>query len=542
MVVRDEGYKGNPNLLRAGTIYSFTQEEMEEYKKCRNDIVYFTEKYMKIITKDNGIQPFLLWDFQKDILKNFCDYRFNICKLPRQVGKSTCSVAYMLHYILFNQYVSVAILANKATTAREILGRLKLAYEKLPKFLQAGIEEWNKGGILLGNGSSIMAESTASDSVRGFSFNLVFLDEFAFVPDNIAEDFFTSTYPTISAGLTTKMIIVSTPKGINHFYDMWMEAVEGKSDFHHYEAHWSMVPGRDKKWYETTIRNIGAHKFQQEYECEFLGSSDTLISGSKLKALRGARPIREEGHLKIYEQPNKDDKYVVTVDVSEGIGQDYHCVTVHKISSIPFEQVAVYRNNELSTLILPSIVKNIAHNYNDAYVMVELNNMGQQVSDILKWDLEYENIFTTMSKQGKGQFINYRFEKTQNYGVKMTTSTKRIGCDNLKTLIESDKYIVRDQRTIDELKSFVAKKQSYQADTGKNDDTVMTLVQFAWISNQQFFRDLMQIDIRDTMAKEKIQGPEERNIPFMVTPTQLLDPWGRESEVIGEDRWYTVKV
>jgi hypothetical protein len=544
MVVRDDGYKGNPNLLRAGTVYAFTQEEALEYAKCRKDIVYFIETYMKIVTLDHGIQPFKMWDFQKQMVNNFHSHRFNICKLPRQVGKSTVSVAYMLHYILFNQHVEVAILANKAATAREILSRLKLAYEKLPKFLQAGIKEWNKGGIELGNGSTIIAESTAADSIRGFTFNLIFLDEFAFVPNNLAEEFFNSTYPTITSGTSSKMIIVSTPKGMNHFYKMWEEASQGKSEYHPYEIHWSMVPGRDKAWKEQVIRNTSQKQFQQEFECEFLGSSDTLISGAKLGTLVPKTPIQIEPNLKIYELPKPDNVYVVTVDTSEGIGKDYACVMVHNVTDYPFTQAAVYRNNEISAMMLPNPIMHIAKKYNDAYVLIELNNTGQQVSDILYHDLAYENIFTTRNDTRNGQHLNYRYNKNQSYGLKMSVATKRIGCNNLKTLIEDDKYIVNDEITIDELMTFVARRNSYMAEEGKNDDTVMNLVLLGWLSTQQLFKDTMDVDIRKKIEEEKMNLKKEEELPFAVTPeTEYYNPHNldmQNSEVVDGDRWFPV--
>jgi len=545
-MIRDDGYKGNPNLLRAGTVYAFTQKELEEYKKCHDDIIYFIEKYMKIVTLDHGIQPFSMWDFQKTMVKNFMAHRFNICKLPRQVGKSTVSVAYMLHYILFNENVSVAILANKAATAREILGRLKLAYEKLPKFLQAGIKEWNKGGIELGNGSKIIAESTAADSIRGFTFNLIFLDEFAFVPDNLAIDFFNSTYPTITSGKTSKMIIVSTPKGMNHFHDMWIEAVKKKSDYHPYEIHWSMVPGRDQLWKEETIRNTSARQFQQEFECEFLGSSDTLISGSKLQTMHPETPILVDGSTTLYEYPTDGRSYLVTVDTSEGIGKDYHVAMVHDVTEEPFRQVAVYRNNEISTMVLPTVIKNLAQRFNDAYIMIEINNMGQQVSDILFHDLGYENMLTTLNTAGgNGQHINYKYSKNQYRGVKMTSSTKRIGCDNLKTLIENNKYILRDKTTIKELTTFAARKNTYMAEEGKNDDTVMCLVIFAWVSAQQYFRDMMDTDIRKIMEESKIRAEKEEELPFAIKQEEVYyNPWNmnmEKSTVMDGDRWFPVE-
>jgi len=543
MVVRDEGYQGNPNLLRAGTVYAYTQAEKDEYRKCHDDSIYFIESYVKIVTLDDGIVPFKPWDFQKEMLRNFDKYNFNICKLPRQVGKSTVSVSYILHYILFNEYVEVAILANKAATARQILGRLKLAYEKLPKFLQAGIKKWNDGSIELGNGSKIYAESTSSDSIRGYTFNLIFLDEFAFVPHNIAEDFFNATYPTISSGKNAKMIIVSTPKGLNLFHKMWKKAIDKKSEYHPFEVHWSMVPGRDQAWKEKTIRNTSERQFRQEFECDFLGSEETLISGSQMSIMNTIDPIYTEGDLKVYEKPEVGRSYVVNVDTSEGIGKDYHFINVTDVSEWPYKQVACWRNNEMPVMLVPNVIKSICESYNNAYLMIELNNLGQQVSDILRHDLEYEHMFTTISDTQSSQHMNFKYSRSQKYGMKMTSQSKRIGCDNLKSIIENGKYIINDEKTLDELKTFIVRRNSYMAEEGKNDDSIMTLVQFGWMSNQQVFKDQIDSDIRKLLQNEQSGYNEEPEIPFMITPTSgMADPFrqGVQNSFADDegDRWF----
>jgi len=322
-MARFEGYQGNPNLPREDYIHSFTQFEVDEFIKCANDPVYFATNYMKIVTLDYGLAPFKMWDFQKEMLTTFHENRFSICKLPRQVGKTTTSVALLLHYILFNESVSIAILANKSSTAREILGRLQLAFEYLPRFLQQGIKEWNKGSIELANGSRAIADSTSGSSVRGRTFNVIFLDEFAFVPNNIAEAFFMSTYPTISSGSNTKVIIVSTPNGMNLFYRMWMDAVEKRSDYLPIEIHWSMVPGRTQEWKEQVIRNTSEDQFRQEFECEFIGSTNTLIHPTKIRTLVFQNPVTKENYLDIYELPQAGKTYVISVDVAEGQEKDY---------------------------------------------------------------------------------------------------------------------------------------------------------------------------------------------------------------------------
>ena len=242
-----------------------------------------------------------MWPFQEKLIKNFHKNRFNICMMPRQTGKSTTSVSYLLHYAIFNDNINIGILANKAATARDLLGRLQTAYENLPKWMQQGIVAWNKGSMDLDNGSKIMAASTSAAAVRGMTFNIIFLDEFAFVPNHIADDFFSSVYPTISSGKSTKIIIVSTPKGMNHFYRMWHDAERGKNEYVPTEVHWSEVPGRDAKWKAQTIANTSEAQFKVEFECEFLGSVDTLIAPSKLKAMAYNDPVQTNGHLMVYE-------------------------------------------------------------------------------------------------------------------------------------------------------------------------------------------------------------------------------------------------
>lgn len=538
------GYMGNPHLLREGEVHSYTKHELIEFHKCKKDPVYFAETYMKIVTLDDGIQPFKMWDFQKKTVRAFEDNRFVICKYPRQMGKSTCAVAYMLHYVIFHSNVQVGILANKANTAREILGRLQLAYEKLPKFLQQGIKQWNKGSIELGNESKILAESTSASSVRGYTFNLIFLDEFAHVDNNLAEEFFQSTFPTISSGVSSKVIVVSTPNGMNHFYSMWKGAVDQRSDYIPLEVHWSEHPKRDAKWKRDMIRNTSQEQFDQEFEGEFLGSSNTLISGAKLRALVWKPPIYTEGELQIYKQPEYGKAYVVVVDVSEGIGKDYSVFSIFDVSQIPYEQVGKWRSNRVSPFMLPQILKVVADKYNEAYVLIETNSIGLQVANDLHRDVEYENIIKVGSKAFKGQYITSGFSSkgTTQYGLKMSTTTKKIGCTNLKSLIENDKLILNDQDTIKELFSFVGRGNTYKAEENRNDDCAMTLVIFGWLTNQEGFKELFNTDVRRAIEVEKRLRDEKVNMPFMLIDDGENDPFAQAVErKPGQDIWMPVE-
>jgi hypothetical protein len=510
------GYNNNPNLPKEDYKHAFSQKEIDEFIKCANDPVYFACTYMRIINVDHGLMPFEMWDFQKEMLTSFHENRFSICKLPRQVGKTTTSVAYLLHYILFNENVNVAILANKAATAREIMGRLQLAFEYLPKFLQQGVKEWNKGSIELANGSRALADSTSGSSVRGRSFNVVFLDEFAFVPNNIAEAFFMSTYPTISSGKTTKVIIVSTPNGLNLFYRMWEDAVKHKSEYKPIEIHWSMVPGRDEEWKEQTIRNTSADQFRQEFECEFIGSTNTLIHPLKLRSLVWHDPIDIEGNLRVHKKPQPGRTYCMTVDVAEGQGLDYSVFSIIDVTEIPYRLVAVYRDNKISPFLFPTIIVQTAKLYNDAFILVEINSIGLQVSDIIHHELAYENLIKIEVKGKQGQQQTPGFKKKVAFGIRQSPQTKMIGCTNLKTLIESDKLIVNDEQTINELITFSADKKSFKAEEGNHDDCVMTLVNFGWLTGQKYFKENINNDIRQALQKEILDVMDQDIVPFGV--------------------------
>ena len=508
-------YLGNPNLKKANTQVEFTKEHIEEYLKCKDDPVYFTQNHIKIVSLDEGLVPFKMWDFQEKLIRNFHGNRFNICKMPRQTGKSTTVVSYLLHYAIFNDNVNIAILANKAQTARDLLGRLQLAYENLPKWMQQGIIAWNKGSMELENGSKILAASTSASAVRGGSYNIIFLDEFAFVANHLADDFFASVYPTISSGQKTKVIIVSTPHGMNHFYRMWHDSERGKNEYCPTEVHWSEVPGRDAKWKEQTISNTSKSQFQVEFECEFLGSVDTLIAPSKLKTLVYEDPILQNGSLYIYEHVRKDHDYIVTVDVARGVSKDYSAFIVFDITEFPYKAVARYRNNSIKPMLFPSIIHEVACAYNMAWILCEVNDIGDQVASILNFDLEYENVLMCAMRGRAGQVVGQGFSgnKTQ-LGVKMSVTTKKVGCSNLKTLIEEDKLILCDYDMISELTTFIQKKQSFEAEEGCNDDLAMCMVIFSWLVAQDYFKEMTDQDVRRRIYDEQKNQIEQDMAPF----------------------------
>jgi len=510
-----EVYLGNPNLKKANTPIEFTQENIVEFLKCKEDPVYFANKHIKIVSLDEGLVPFRMYPFQKKLISNFHENRFNICKMPRQTGKSTTAVSYLLHYAVFNDNINIAILANKASTARDLLGRLQLAYENLPRWMQQGIISWNKGSLELENGSKISANSTSSSAVRGGSYNVIFLDEFAFIPNHIADDFFASVYPTISSGQKTKVIIVSTPRGMNHFYRMWHDAERGKNEYKPTDVHWSEVPGRDDAWKEQTIANTSEQQFKVEFECEFLGSVNTLINPSKLKNLVYENPIQKNAGLDVYEVPLKDHNYLITVDVARGLGNDYSAFIIFDITNFPYKAVAKYRNNEIKPMLFPSIIDDLGKAYNKAFILCEVNDIGDQVASILNYDLEYDNLLMCSQRGRAGQVVGAGFSgKRSQLGVRTTQAVKKLGCSNLKTLLEDDKILIIDYDIISELTTFSQKHNSFEAEEGCNDDLAMCLVIFAWLVAQDYFKEMTDNDVRKRIYEEQKNQIEQDMAPF----------------------------
>ena len=522
-------YLGNPNLKRANVQQQWTKKQVEEFSLCMQDPIYFIQNYIKIVSLDEGLVPFELYDFQKEMVGTFHSNRFTICKLPRQSGKSTTIISYLLHYVLFNDSVNVAILANKAATARDLLGRLQLAYEHLPKWLQQGVMSWNKGSLELENGSKILASSTSASAVRGGSYNIIFLDEFAYVPSNVAEQFFSSVYPTISSGKTTKVMIVSTPHGMNMFYKLWIDAEEGHNEYVPIEVHWSEVPGRDEEWKKQTIKNTSLQQFQTEFECEFLGSINTLISSQKLKTLAYRTPKQSNAGLDIHIPPQEDNVYVITADVSRGTKNDYSAFIVVDVTQMPYKVVAKYRDNEIKPLLFPAKIYEVARAYNQAFVLIEVNDIGEQVANTMQFDLEYDNLIMASMRGRSGQVLGGGFSggKAQ-LGVRTTKAVKKIGCSNLKQLIEDDKLLVEDLEIIKELSTFIVKGSSHEADDGCNDDLVACLFIFAWSVDQQYFKELTDMDVRQTMLREQQDALEQDMAPFGF----IVD--GLEDENIGQ--------
>ena len=534
-----KSYINNPLIKAQHQEVEFTEEQISEFVKCANSPEYFIEEYLKIVHLERGLVPFQMYDFQKNMVKTFHKNRFTICKVGRQSGKSVTVIAYLLWYLLFNESVSVAMLANKAATSRELLSRMQLAYENLPFWLQQGVGVWNKGSFELENGSKIISAATSSSAIRGSSFNLVFLDEFAFVENNLAEDFFRSVYPTISSAENTKLIIVSTPYGMNHYYRMWKEAVDGRSNFVPIQVHWSEVPGRDDEWKANTIRNTSVEQFRQEFETEFIGSDSTLIDPNVLQALRWEKPLIDRKGLTIYEEPSTNNLYACTVDVALGKGKDYSAFLIYDITQIPYRIVAVYRDNLITPLVFPNVIHSLVKQYNNAYTLVEIDGSGAQVGDILRHDLGYENLLMTWNAGRNGIQISSGFKRSAMMGLKMTRPVKNIGCMTLKNLVEQEKILLRDVNVITEFYSFAQKGQGFEATPGTHDDLVMCCVSFSWLVAQRYFAELTDVNLRENLLDDVEEETWDSLTPFGFIDDGLLDIPSETTHVArdGSDDW-----
>ena len=520
------GYNGNALLKRANQNIEWTPELVAEYVKCSQDPIYFTETYMKIINIDKGLVSFKLYDYQKEMITSFADNRFSIIATARQAGKSTVTCAFILWYTIFHAEKTVALLANKGETAREILQRIQLAYQYLPAWLQQGIKEFRAGAMVFENNSRVIAAATSSDAIRGYSINLLFIDEAAFIEH--WDIFFTSVYPTISSGKESKIILVSTPNGMNHFYALWQNAIEKRNNYNAIKVSYEKVPGRDEKWRQETLSsmNFNTEKFEQEYCVEFAGSSGTLIAGWKLKELVHITPIISKDGLSQYISPEPNHSYMCIADVSRGKGLDYSAFHIIDVTSMPYNQVCVYRNNMITPIDYAEVIHRVCKSYNNASFLVEINDIGEQVSHSLHYDFEYENVLFTENAGRAGKRISTGFggSSQKDKGIRTTKPVKATGCAILKLLIEQNQLIVNDFHTIEELSTFSRKNQSYEAEGGKHDDLVMGLVLFAWLSDQQYFKDYTNIN---TLIKLREKTDEE--IMINLSPFGFVDD-GRDRD------------
>jgi hypothetical protein len=522
----ENSFSGNPNLKKIGINISFTEEQILEYQKCSKDPVYFIDNYCYIITLDHGIQPFKLYDCQKEKIKVIHENRKVILMEGRQQGKTQSSVAYILWYTLFQEAKNVAILANKETAAREAMSRYQMMYENLPIWMQQGVKVWNKGDIELENGSKVFTSATTASGIRGKSVNMLYIDEAAIIPNNIAEAFFTSVYPVISAGVTTKILITSTPLGYNHFWKFWNDAENKRNDFIPLQIPYWRIPGRDEKWADEQKRLLGELKYNQEVLCTFLGSALTLIRGDIIGQLSYDDPILSDNGLDLYQYPiqgernehglitSKPHVYVIVADTAKGVGGDYSAFVIMDVTTVPYRMVGKYRNNTIAPMLYPSVIHKLAKQYNNAYVLTEVNS-SEQVAHILYNEYEYENILF-VHRDTKGQRITGGFAgagKTQ-LGVNTDKRVKRIGCFNFKSLVEEKKLLIPDADVISEISTFIEKRSSYEADEGYHDDLVMGLVLFSWLVTNPYFKEITDVNLREAIYQNKIKQIEEEMLPL----------------------------
>lgn len=525
-------YLSNPLIKKDGIEYEWTPHEIEEYAKCMTDPIYFAEKYVKIINLDGGMVPYEPYPYQKQLYENFETERFNICLFPRQAGKTTAVIIWLLHYTIFNPEKTVAVIANKGHLAREILSRAVLALENLPFFLQPGCKVLNKGSIVFSNNSRMFASSTSSSAVRGFSANIAYIDELGFIPK--ADAFYTSVYPIISSGKNSKIIITSTPNGVGNLYHrLWEGAIQKTNEYKPLRVYWWDVPGRDEEWKRQTIKNTSEMQFRQEHEGEFLGSGKTLISPANLLKLKAETPIYAKDQIRVFKEPVEDHEYVIVVDVAKGRGQDYSTFTIIDITTTPFEQVATFRDNTISALLFPDHVYKYGNIYNQAYALIESNDSGEVVANSLYYDLEYENIYVQSTV------------KSNAIGVAMNKKIKRIGCSNIKDLIEEDKFLVKDAETIKEISTFEEKGASYEASDGNNDDLMMNLVLFGWFTTTDHFASLYDKTLKQILFEQQMREIEESVTPFgyiISSGNDATDPNYPEVEVdVFGDVWQVVR-
>ena len=429
---------------------------------------------------------------------------------------STTMGVLCLWMTLFNSNFKIAFLANKDDVAKEQLRRIKRMLEEIPMWAQQGVVEYNKHTIAFENGSSITVAATSSTAIRGFTFNMVILDEFAHVPFNVQQEFVTSVYPTITSGKTTRIAMTSTPCGMEAFHKTWQNAVKGDNEYKAYKVKWDDIPGRGEEFKRETIANIGLRAWRQEYACEFLGSDDTLIDPNTLINLVHKRPLDERGKHRIYEQPVDGHSYVALIDTAEGLNKDHSTIQMIDVTEFPYRQVAVFQDNTISPALFPSVIVSMCVKYNHARVLVETNGPGGQVTILMQQDEIGAGLLMYTALRKNMQVLSGGFGAGASHpGLRMTQSTKRLGCSGMKSIIETHRIIINDYETIQELSTFVEQTNgSFSAREGHNDDLVMGLVLLGWLCFQPTFKDETNTDFIDKMRKELTDAQEEEYFPF----------------------------
>ena len=500
-------YNRNQNLKAAGVSVAFTQEQVQEYVRCARDPLYFIRNYAKIVSLDDGVVAFDPFPYQERMIRAIHENKNTLGKLFRQAGKSTIVAAYFAWYVLFNDNKTAVILANKQAIAIEIFGRVQFIIENLPQWLQQGVVEWNKKSLVLENGSRCIAAATSASAVRGMSVNLLLLDEFAHLGPNLADEFIASVFPTLSSSESSKLVIISTPNGLNHYHKLWVEAKNGNNDFHTVEGRWQENPKRSQKWADEQRKKLGEVKYRQEIECTFEGSSYTLVDGAFLATIPLAVPIHNKDNFEVFFAPEQGRNYVITVDVSRGRHMDFSAFTVFDTTEMPYRVVATYKDNTISTLEFPHLIYNTARQYNDAFLLIEINDLGEEVSNTIWHEYEYENLYFTRGNE---------LSQARGYpGVRTTSKVKSLGCSVLKDLVEKNQLIINSHRIIEELGLFVLHRKSYASeDPAVNDDLCTTLWLMAWLTKQDVFQEITNIHLRDVLTKQKQAYIDSTMTPF----------------------------
>lgn len=499
-------FNGIPNLRDANEPVKLDLEKLREIKKCAIDPIYFIRNYVYINTKDNGMQLFDLYDFQEAALKRFLKYRFNINKWSRQVGKSTVVRGFILWWGIFHKDQLIAMIGNKLSLAKEQMQQLRDSYSRLPVWLQPGVKLWNKTSIQFSNNSRIIVSSSSPDNIRGFSINLLYLDEFAFLRPNLATEFIASVMPSISSGKTTRCIITSTPNSMNHFYDMWQTSLDepqaeaelqkGNNNLYvRSVVTWDQVPGRTEEWANAEKLKIGDQRFRQEYECEFVGSGITLIDYRCLETLKASDPlpfdnsiwppalaeIVKDISIRTFKYPEpagvmeaKGYSYAASIDTAYGMRQDYHVLQIAKVySNIKCEQVFTMSSNCTEVSDFCRIANIILKFYHNPFLIIEYNGPGKSTYDYFFNVAMYPNI------------INFDLHSR---GLWATPTMKNNVVILLKMYVQRGYIKLHDYNTIMELMSFTKKTQNTWGGGGNtHDDHVTSLYWIIYFLNTTYY-------------------------------------------------------
>lgn len=498
---------------KPGTKNTYTEKELLELVKCSESCEYFSRNYVRVQHPTKGSVMFEPFPYQVEMLNNFQKYQNNIAMISRQMGKTTIVAIYLLWYAMFHPDKTILVVANKREQASEIMSRIKYTYELLPDWLRDAVTEYNKQSVVFSNGSKIISRATTPDAGRGLSISCLYVDEFAFVKPNIAEEFWTAISPTLSTG--GKCIITSTPKlDTDVFARIWKGATDnlnehgevkdvGSNGFKSTLATWQAHPDRDEKWAEIERNKTGKDRFEREHECKFIGEENALIESYTLQSLKSKEPEFKLGEVRFFSKIDENKSYIVALDPSLGVGNDYAAIQILELPSMI--QVAEWASSkanptqQVRTLI--SILKyieniiGIGNTEEQLFYTYENNSYGEVITQIIN-DFGEENIPGNLVSEPR----TYNMKNTFRKGLNTTNKSKLMGCTKLKSLLEIRKLKICSQGLINQLKEFVSSGASFSARSGAKDDLVMSMVlairAVDIVSRWEMIEDL---DIRDTI-------------------------------------------